>query len=142
MSKTADSGMRDTLVLKNGWRFAREPVPNMTDPEFDDSDWQPVRVPHDWAIAGPFDRENDIQYTAILEDGERKQRAHTGRTGGLPHVGAAGYRLKFALTADLGIRRVRLEFDGVMSHARVYVNGREIGTWPYGYSSFAFDVTE
>jgi beta-galactosidase len=128
--------------LKTGWTFTRGNPPDAADPAADDRAWEAVRVPHDWAITGPFDRENDIQYTAILEDGETKQRAHTGRTGGLPHVGRAWYRRRLTLPADLAGLRFRLEFDGVMSRSQVYVNGRLVGVWPYGYASFAFDITE
>ncbi|RMD79962.1 MAG: beta-galactosidase, partial [Lentisphaerae bacterium] len=76
-------------LWKDDWKFSREFNEDALQPEFDDSNWQSVRVPHDWAIEGPFDRENDLQQTAILEDGERKTIDHTGRTGGLPHVGQA-----------------------------------------------------
>jgi beta-galactosidase len=135
------SAARQTLTLKTGWKFSRGDDPRWAQCAFDDAAWESVRVPHDWAITGPFDRENDIQYTAILEDGERRQRPHTGRTGGLPHAGKAWYRLRFNLPADVRSRRVRIEFDGVMSHSRVFCNGRPAGSWPFGYASFAFDLT-
>jgi len=136
-----DCELRNTVVLHDGWKFHRGDIPDAAKPKFDDSDWQTVRIPHDWAIAGPFDRRNDLQVTTIVEDGERKPSEHTGRTGGLPHVGVGWYRRRFAGPAADASRRTYLEFDGVMSGAVVTVNGIEVGTWPYGYASFGFDVT-
>jgi len=119
----------------------RGDVPGAAEPGFDDSDWQSVRVPHDWAISGPFDREHDLQVATIWEDGERKPAEHCGRTGGLPHVGVAWYRRALDIPAALAGKRLFLEFDGVMSHSTVYVNGTEVGSWPFGYASFEFEIT-
>ncbi len=138
----SQNALRQVTVLRDGWKFRRGDAPESAGVGFDDSSWETVRVPHDWAICGPFDRENDIQITAIGEDGEREQRAHTGRTAGLPHVGQAWYRLKLDLPDDVISRCVRVEFDGVMSHSKVYCNGRAVGGRPYGYASFAFELTE
>ena len=134
------SQTRHSIPLKYDWRFTRADVAG-ADPSFDDSQWQTVRVPHDWAIAGPFDKDHDLQFTMIWEDGERKPREHTARTGGLPHVGIGWYRKRFALDSSLEGKRVWAEFDGVMSHSTVFVNGQEAGSWPYGYASFRLDVT-
>ena len=132
---------RVITTLKDGWKFERGDMPDAASTDFDDSQWECVRVPHDWAITGPFDRENDIDVVAITEDGDTKARPQTGRTGGLPHVGKAWYRLKFDLPEDIATRRVRIEFDGVMSHSKVYCNGAYVDSWPFGYASFAFDLT-
>ena len=88
---------REISMLKYGWRFRREALAGAAKPDFDDSAWEQVRVPHDWAIGGPFDVNNDLQYTAIVQDGELKKRNYSGRTGGLPHVGEAWYRLNLTL---------------------------------------------
>ena len=70
--------LRTHTTLKEGWRFMKE----------GQSEWQSVTVPHDWAIYGPFDRENDIQRVAVVQNGERDPSDKTGRTGGLPrHAG-------------------------------------------------------
>jgi beta-galactosidase len=133
---------RNTKTLRYDWKFKREDVHRGAEPELDDSDWQTVRVPHDWAIEGPFDRAHDLQHLAILEDGERKKRDHTGRTAGLPHVGVAWYRRRIEVPEDDRGKRLFIEFDGVMSHSTIYVNGEEVGSWPYGYASFRFDITD
>ena len=54
--------------------------------------WEKVTVPHDWAIAGPFDRANDLQTVAVVQNGETNATEKTGRTGGLPYIGKGAYR--------------------------------------------------
>jgi beta-galactosidase len=109
--------------------------------DFDDATWQVVSVPHDWAITGPFDREHDLQITMIVENGEKKPFEHTGRTGALPHPGLGWYRKSFYVPEEWRSKRVFVEFDGVMSHSVVFLNGKEVGGWPYGYSSFSIELT-
>ena len=124
--------------LKDGWRFHRGEADGAFMPAYDDSGWDRVSVPHDWAITGPFSIENDLQTVRIVQNMETKASLKTGRTGGLPYVGIGWYRTEFSvpegMTADL-------LFDGAMSGARVYVNGHEVCFWPYGYSPFHCDVT-
>ena len=106
-----------------------------------DTDWQPVTVPHDWAIYGPFSAQNDKQEVAIAQDGQTEALEHAGRTGGLPFVGVGWYRTMFEVPEFTEGKRATILFDGAMSHARVYLNGQEVGYWPYGYNSFYFDIT-
>lgn len=132
---------RHTQTLRDHWRFTRENEQDFAAADKDDSHWQSVRVPHDWAIAGPFDIKNDAQEEIIWEDGERVPSWKHGRTGGLPHVGQGFYRQTLHIAEeDIG-KRFRLECDGVMSHSQIFVNGNRVGAWPYGYSSFAYDIT-
>lgn len=102
--------------------------------------WQPVTVPHDWAIAGPFSRENDLQEVAVVQNGEQRASLKTGRTGGLPYVGKGCYRRTLQIDT-LENRRYVLLFDGAMSEAHVLVNGREVCFRPYGYSAFWCEIT-
>lgn len=132
---------RSELLLEKGWRFTRQDQASFSTPDYNDSKWSRVTVPHDWAIYGPFSFENDKQHLAIAQDGQKEAMEHAGRTGGLPFVGVGWYRRSLDIPQDLGDRRVFLRFDGAMSHARVYVNGKEVGYWPYGYNTFAFDIT-
>lgn len=136
----AEAQVRSEQLLEQGWRFTRDDSPTFSLVECDDSAWQQVTIPHDWAIYGPFSINNDRQNVAITQDGQKEAMEHAGRTGGLPFVGVGWYRLKFDI-ASLEDNRVTLIFDGAMSHARVYVNGHEAGYWPYGYNSFHLDVT-
>ena len=131
------------VELKTGWRLFRGDHQDGADVALDDSDWEIVDVPHDAAIGGAFDRAADLQRTRVLEDGERKERDHTGRTGGLPHVGQVWYRRVVHAPSGAAIgSRVLIEFDGVMSHSAVYMNGVHVGGRPNGYISFVCDVTD
>ena len=132
---------RHVQTFKTGWKFTRVDDTAASQPAYDDSKWQSVTVPHDWAIYGPFDANNDRQKVAIEQDGQKEALSHAGRTGGLPFVGAGWYRLQFEAPEFTEGRRATLLFDGAMSHARVWVNGQEAGYWPYGYNAFYFDIT-
>ncbi|MBQ8225774.1 MAG: DUF4982 domain-containing protein [Bacteroides sp.] len=129
---------RTELLLEKGWRFAKGDVEGASLVTLDDSKWQSVTVPHDWAIYGPFDRSNDLQSVAVSQNFETEASVKTGRTGGLPYVGVGWYRTTFKAPAD---KLVTLLFDGAMSEARVYVNGHEVCFWPFGYNAFHCDVT-
>lgn len=124
--------------LKDGWRFHRGEADGAFMPAYDDSGWDKVSVPHDWAITGPFSIENDLQNVQIVQNMETKASLKTGRTGGLPYVGVGWYRAEFNVPEGM---TAELLFDGAMSEARVYVNGHEVCFWPYGYSPFHCDVT-
>ena len=111
------------LAFNDGWRFFKGVADGAERPTFDDAKWQEVRLPHDWAIDGPFDS---------------KLNPHTGA---LPVSGTGWYRKSFTLPASLKGRYFTIEFDGAMSNAKVWLNGQELGGRPYGYSGFAFDLT-
>lgn len=132
---------RMVVRLDEGWRFIKEDITSATDVSLDDRQWQSVRVPHDWAISGPFDLNQDMQFVQVIEDGEKEPKLRTGRTGALPATGVGWYRRNLHLPADQKGKRVYVEFDGVMSNAQVYLNGRYISGRPYGYSSFSLDLT-
>lgn len=133
--------VRTGQLLEKGWRFTREDKVEFSTQGYDDASWQHVTVPHDWAIYGPFSPHNDRQFVAIEQDGQKEAVSHAGRTGGLPFVGAGWYRLDFEVPSFEKGKRATLIFDGAMSHARVYINGKEAGYWPYGYNSFYIDAT-
>ena len=138
---TAEAQTRTEQLLERGWRFTREDSAEFIAPDYDDKAWQEVTIPHDWAIYGPFSIHNDRQNVAITQDGQKEAMEHAGRTGGLPFVGVGWYRLDFEAPSFEEGKRATIIFDGAMSHARVYINGMEVGYWPYGYNSFHFDIT-
>ena len=117
--------MAETQSLDGDWQFAKDPDGKMeaAAADFDDSGWQTVRVPHDWAISGPFDPKSD------------------GGTGKLPWRGVGWYRRSAVVPADCAGESVYLDFEGVMASPRVYVNGQLAGGWDYGYMSFRVDAT-
>ena len=136
------SQVREVTLLESGWKFQKGNNENAYKINFDDSKWETVNVPHDWAIYGPFDKEVDKQNVAIVQNGENAASEKTGRTGALPHIGSAWYRNKFALPQYEKEKKVILFFEGAMSEPQVYLNGKKVGQWAYGYSYFYFDISE
>ncbi len=125
-------GARTVTTLNDGWEFTKGA-------EADAKSWQSVRVPHDWAIYGPFDRNNDLQEVAVEQNGERERTLKTGRTGGLPFIGKGTYRRTIEI-ADTTDRSFTLVFDGAMANSKVRLNGKEVGAWPYGYNSYYINL--
>ena len=105
----------------------------------DNKTWKQVQIPHDWAIAGPFDKKWDLQKVAIAQNGETEATEKSGRSGALPWIGEGWYRT----TVDIpqGYEAAELVFDGAMSEPRVSINGKEAGYWAYGYNAFRVDAT-
>ncbi len=128
----AAGAQRTVTTLNEGWEFTKGRATDATK-------WQQVRVPHDWAIYGPFDRDNDLQVVAVEQNGETEKTLKTGRTGGLPFIGKGTYRTVLEIP-DTTRRAFTLVFDGAMSNAAVILNGKEIGKWPYGYNSFYINL--
>jgi beta-galactosidase len=115
---------RQVVNFNGGWKFAKGNQPEAEMPKFDDSSWQVVRLPHDWAIAGPFNPQEN------------------GYAGKLPWKGVGWYRKTFSLNGIDSGHRVYFDFDGVMAFPKVYINGKLAGQWDYGYMSFRVDATE
>jgi beta-galactosidase len=161
-SADADSSLRERILLDDGWGFLKgdpagigdelnytnlkfcitatgaefmaNPSPAMvksnpganvscTQPGFDDRAWQPVNLPHDWAIEGPFEQK------------------YAGETAKLKYWGPVWYRKHFNIPAADSGRAIFLDIDGAMSYSEVWLNGRFVGGWPYGYASFELDLT-
>lgn len=101
-------------------------VPYVQD-KFDDSTWELVTLPHDWAIKGPFYQGNPTPIS--------------GGMGRLPSQGVGWYRRKLLMAAEDQGKVIYLDIDGAMSYAIVWLNGYLVGGWPYGYNSFRLDLT-
>ena len=86
-SMTASHAQRSEQMLEKGWRFTKGDITNAQAIDLNDNQWEEVTIPHDWAIYGPFDRNNDLQNVAITQNLETQASVKTGRTGGLPYVG-------------------------------------------------------
>ena len=119
---------RQETILSDGWQFSH-----------DKETWQTVSIPHDWAIAGPFDKKWDLQRVAIEQNGETEATEKSGRSGALPWIGEGHYRR--IITIPAGCRHAELVFDGAMSEPVVSLNGKKAGYWAYGYNSFRVDLT-
>lgn len=94
---------------------------------FDESGWEEVNLPHDWAIAGPFYEGWDVEVG--------------GGMGRLPVQGVAWYRKKLDIPSSDAGKSIFLDVEGAMSYAMVWLNGNLVGGWPYGYNSWRLDLT-
>lgn len=126
-------GSTDTRSFDEDWLFSRyglqpdgsriEEPRGLESQSQIDSNWQKLNLPHDWAITGPF--RSDL----------------TGETGKLPWKGIGWYRKHFTVPAADAGKQIFVDFDGAMAYAKIWLNGKYIGTWPYGYNSFRMDLT-
>jgi beta-galactosidase len=124
LSLSAVAAGRTTLPFDSDWRFLKADAPGGERPDFDDSAWRKVDIPHDWSIEGPFDQKNP-----------------TGGAGAFLPAGIGWYRKHFVAQPEFAHQRVWVEFDGVMANSEVWINGFRLGKRPYGYVSFAYDLT-
>ncbi len=117
---------RDVVNFNKDWKFCLniEAHENPAAPEFDDSGWRTLDVPHDWAIEGDFDEHNP-----------------SGTGGGALPGGIGWYRKTFKVSKKDKGQVFSIEFDGVYMNSSVYINGHLLGTRPYGYISFSYDLT-
>ncbi len=133
-AKALSTAALNPWLLWNTRAFSSQPTPKpaappplgniaFAKPDFDDSKWRTLDLPHDWGIEGPFKME------------------YESATGKLPYWGIAWYRKAFDLPATDSGKRIHLDFDGAMSHASVWINGHWVGGWPYGYASWRVDLT-
>jgi beta-galactosidase len=127
-------------ILPTGNDYLKDPAKRYNRPEgnpgsnfpfvqsdFDDSSWEKVNLPHDWAIKGPFFEGEDAEVG--------------GGMGHLPSPGVAWYRKKLDIPAADAGKSIFLDVDGAMSYAMVWLNGNLVGGWPYGYASWRVDLT-
>ncbi len=134
-SSEAQNSSRSRELFNQGWKFIkffnastdaatsdREPE-GLQLPSANDSNWRTLDLPHDWAIEGPF--------SDTLEN----------NTGLLPWKGIGWYRKHFVLAETDKGKRIYMDFDGAMANSEVWVNGKFVGGWPYGYTSFRLDLT-
>lgn len=125
MAQAAFSATDSRAVSFNeGWRFRLADDKAMASPGYDDSSWRQLNLPHDWAIEGDFSENNP-----------------SGTGGGALPGGVAWYRKNFTLPAADRDKMVYIDFDGAYMNSTVYINGHELGTRPYGYASFSYDIT-
>jgi beta-galactosidase len=131
----AQNSPRSRESFNEGWKFIKyfnastDAVTTDKEPEglqlpsANDSNWRTLDLPHDWAIEGPF--------SDTLEN----------ETGLLPWKGIGWYRKHFSLNETDKNKRIYIDFDGAMAYSEVWVNGKYVGGWPYGYTSFRLDLT-
>ncbi|WP_348263659.1 glycoside hydrolase family 2 TIM barrel-domain containing protein [Telmatobacter sp. DSM 110680] len=115
---------RQEFAADAGWKFFLGDQNGAESPSFSDTSWRVVDLPHDWSIESKPDKDNP-----------------SGAGGGFFPGGVGWYRKTFRAPADWKGKRVSVEFDGVYRDATVYLNGHKLGTHPYGYTAFTFDMT-
>lgn len=120
----APAGPRLRLLADYDWQFLLGDPPGAQEPAFDVSGWRTVVLPHDWSI-----------------EGQRSPKNPMGGSGGFFPAGIGWYRRSFTAPASWRGKRVSVEFEGVYMNSTVYINGHELGTRPYGYSTFVYDLT-
>ena len=131
----AQESPRSRESFNQGWKFVKyfnasnetvttdKELENLQLPSVNDNNWRSLDLPHDWAIEGPF--------SDTLEN----------NTGLLPWKGIGWYRKHFTISDNDKGKRIYVDFDGAMANAKVWLNGKYIGEWPYGYTSFRLDLT-
>jgi beta-galactosidase len=134
-SAQAQNSTRSRESFNQDWKFIRyfnastDAVTTGKEPEglqlpaVNDNNWRSLDLPHDWAIEGPF--------SDTLEN----------NTGLLPWKGIGWYRKHFSINESDKSSRIYIDFDGAMAYSEVWLNGKYVGGWPYGYTSFRLDLT-
>lgn len=124
LSARPAAAQRERFSMDPGWRFTLGDPAGAQQPGFDDHAWRRLDLPHDWSIEGTPD-----------------EHAPSGGRGGYFPTGLGWYRKAFRMPAGSAGRMASLEFDGVYMNSDVWINGFHLGKRPYGYSSFAYDIT-
>lgn len=112
------------IGFNEGWKFYLSDSGSYSSSEYDDSSWRKLDLPHDWAIEGEFSQDNP-----------------SGTGGGALPGGVGWYRKTFRLGNEAKGKEVYIDFDGAYMNSTVYINGHELGTRPYGYASFSYNLT-
>ena len=115
---------REHRSFDKDWLFVLADSAGMQNSEYSDGHWRRLNLPHDWAIEGDFSPSNP-----------------SGASGGALPGGIGWYRKHFSLLPDEKYDRFTITFDGVYMNSTVYINGHKLGTRPYGYSTFEYDLT-
>ena len=121
---SASPDARQHLLMDRNWKFMQSGAQDAEKPDFDDTQWRTLNLPHDWSIEGEF-----------------KEDAKAKGAGGYLPTGIGWYRKHFSLSAIRKDQQCWIEFDGVYMNSDVWINGEHLGNHPYGYTSFFYDLT-
>ncbi|TWU46935.1 glycoside hydrolase family 2 TIM barrel-domain containing protein [Rubripirellula reticaptiva] len=117
--------LADRTSFDKDWQFIQQDVPGAEQPDFDDSAWRQLDVPHDWSVEGEYDENNQM-----------------GAGGGYLPAGIGWYRKTISVPADWRGKHIEIAFDGIFMNSTVWANGQKLGNRPYGWSSFSYDVSK
>jgi beta-galactosidase len=115
---------RRGIDFNNNWKFQIGDISGANATGFDDSAWRKLSLPHDWSIEQAFN-----------------QNSPAGGGGGYLDGGIGWYRKTFNLPDSVSGKRITIQFEGIYMNSTVWINGQQLGTRPYGYSSFEYDLT-
>lgn len=118
-------------LFDTGWRFHRGGALGADKPAFNDAQWRQVDLPHDWSIEDLPGTNSPFSPDAISQP-----------SGGFTTGGTGWYRKSFTLPASYRGKQIHLQFDGIYMNAEVWLNGKRLGKHPYGYTSFAYDISQ
>lgn len=116
--------LRTHQNFNNNWQFISDDNPSYSMPDYDDSRWRRLKLPHDWSNEYPLD-----------------EKSHSGSGGGYVTAGTGWYRKHFNYDSAFDGKIVSLMFDGIYMDSRIYLNGILVGSNGYGYSAFSVDLT-
>jgi beta-galactosidase len=122
---------RSEILFDSGWRFYRGDAEGAEKPQFNDIEWRMLDLPHDWSIEDLPGTNSPFNPDAISAVG-----------GGFTTGGTGWYRKSFEMPVVQNEKRILIQFDGVYMNPVIWVNGDSVGSHPYGYTSFWFDITD
>jgi beta-galactosidase len=122
---TEETNTRLKTKFNTDWKFIPGDNAGYETIMYDDRQWRPLNLPHDWSVEGAFDKHNPA-----------------GGNGAYLPAGIGWYRKSFHLPDSLKGKRLVIQFDGVYMNSKVYINGHFLGHYPYGYTTFQYDLTE
>lgn len=111
-----------SVNFNKNWKFLKGDPKDGAKPEFNDAGWRSLDLPHDYSIEGDFTTKGEAESGFLLG-------------------GVGWYRKHIAVPQKYEGKSIILNFDGVYMNADVYVNGKKLGSHPYGYTSFSFDIS-
>lgn len=122
------------INFDKGWKFCLADaspsqvgeIPGAERKDYDDSGWRSLDLPHDWSIEFDFNIQNSV----------------VGSEAGYLDGGTGYYRKTFTLPEALDGKRISVRFGGVYMNSTVWVNGRQVGSYPNGYMPFTYDITD
>ena len=124
ISVYAQNDMERKQLFDFNWKFFLGDVADAKSREFNDESWRNIDLPHDWSIEGKVNPKNP-----------------TGGAGGYFPAGIGWYRKTFKAPDEWKGKAISIYFEAVYMNSEVFINGKSLGVYPYGYSSFSYNIS-
>jgi beta-galactosidase len=124
-NKKTSKNSRNRVSFDANWKFIQQDIEGAEKVNFNDTEWRDLNLPHDWSIEGEYNKNNPM-----------------GGTAGYLPAGYGWYRKTIHVPKKWKGKHIEIAFDGVFMNSTVWANGQELGTRPYGWISFAYDISE